>query len=58
MKVHLKVNGVSWGSRDLKCQSKLGEIALLLTKNHLIDSPIDLMCQVCSFNHRIICVFS
>ena len=46
VRVQLKVNGVLWGSRDLKCQSKLGEISVLLTKAQLIGNPTDLMCQV------------
>ncbi|KAI9553615.1 hypothetical protein GHT06_021537 [Daphnia sinensis] len=45
VKVQLKVGNVSWGVRDLKCQSKLGEIAVLLSKNQLMGSPTDIMCQ-------------
>lgn len=46
VKVQLKVGNASWGVRDLKCQSKLGEIAVLLSKNQLMGSPTDIMCQV------------
>ncbi|XP_057378339.1 uncharacterized protein LOC130700317 isoform X2 [Daphnia carinata] len=45
VKVELKVGNVSWGVRDLKCQSKLGEIAVLLSKHQLMESPTDIMCQ-------------
>ncbi|KZS05962.1 putative Phosphoinositide 3-kinase adapter protein 1 [Daphnia magna] len=45
VKVQLKVGNASWGVRDLKCQSKLGEIAVLLSKNQLMGSPTDIMCQ-------------
>jgi hypothetical protein len=45
--VELNIGGLSWGSRDLKCQNKLGELSILLQKNHLIGNPLDLMCQVC-----------
>ncbi len=44
--MQLKVGGTSWGVRDLKCASKLGEIGLLLGSNQLVGGPLDLMCQV------------
>ena len=47
VKVELNIGGLSWGSRDLKCQNKLGELSILLQKNHLVGNPLDLMCQVC-----------
>lgn len=46
VKVQLKVGAVHWGTRDLKCSSKLGELSLLLGKKQLIGNPLDLMCQV------------
>jgi hypothetical protein len=46
VKVQLKVGNHSWGVRDLKCQSKLGEIGVLLSKCQLMGSPAEVMCQV------------
>ncbi|EFX77290.1 hypothetical protein DAPPUDRAFT_321563 [Daphnia pulex] len=45
VKVQLKVGNHSWGVRDLKCQSKLGEIGVLLSKCQLMGSPAEVMCQ-------------
>lgn len=52
--MQLKVGGTSWGVRDLKCASKLGEIGLLLGSNQLVGGPLDLMCQVNWFNSFLI----
>jgi hypothetical protein len=46
IKIQLKVGNTSWGVRDLKCQNKLGEIAVLLSKCQLMGSPTEVMCQV------------